>query len=301
MTSFRNLIIACFAGLLSQASAEESRSWTQASTGKVISGTLQSKSADNSEVKVSMESSQSVVTLKTKDLSVADQTYITKWTKPSKGIVLTPPSILQQSKGGFGSIINELGVLFAPFEQPKDDQAAHPDAVIYSGKPTDSALGGDCKITYLMPRAEVEAKLLTNRGAVIKLKVVGPAFPPGLNIYNYDINFDGYNHMSIVTDGADQVVTLQFISGNAARGFPLNFFRLDLGPEVQASSVAGSKCNYLDLKDGGGGIARSRKGEAIPVVVHLGGGSQSVTWFVPKPLVRQILFNVQEKQKTGRK
>ena len=102
-----------------------------------------------------------------------------------------------------------------------------------------------------------------------------------------------------MTDGADQVVTLQFISGNASRGFPNLYFKLDPGPELLESIVHGSKCNYVDLKDGAGGIARSRKGETIPVVAQLGGGSQSVTWFVPKPLVRQILFHVAEKKRRG--
>lgn len=302
MKSLRHLIIAFVIGLSSQVVAEESRNWTQASSGKAISGTLLSKSAENSEAQIKRKDNGAEVLLKTKDLSAADQDYVKNWKEPARGIVLTRPSTLQQSQGGFGSIINELGVIFTPFEQPQNDLAAHPDAVIYHGSPVDSNLGGECKITYLMPLAEVEAKLLKRRGAVIKLKVVGPAFPPGLNLYNYDINFNGYNHMSIVTDGADQVVTLQFMSGNAARGFPKDFFRFDLTPGFQEHTFTGSKCNYVDLKDGGGiGFARSRKGDSVPVIVVPGGGSQSVVWFVPKPLVRQILFHVQEKKKTGRK
>ncbi len=278
--------------------ADDNRTWTDAASGRKLEGSIESKSNDGSEVKVKRKDNGKSVTLKTTSLVGEDQTFIKGWTLPAKGIVLEHQSILQQSKGGFGNIIDEMGILFAPFDEAKDDQAAHPEAVIYEGTPADTSLGGYCKITYLMPLAEVEAKLLKNRGAVLKLKVVGPAFPPGLKLYNYDINIDGYNHLGIVTDAADQVVTLQFISGNASRGFPNLYFKLDPGPELLESIVHGSKCNYVDLKDGAGGIARSRKGETIPVVAQLGGGSQSVTWFVPKPLVRQILFHVAEKKKT---
>ena len=51
MKSLSHLIIAFVVGLIGQVSAEESRNWTLASTGKVISGILQSKSADNSSMK----------------------------------------------------------------------------------------------------------------------------------------------------------------------------------------------------------------------------------------------------------
>jgi hypothetical protein len=113
--------------------ADDNRTWTDAATGRKLEGIIESKSNDGSEVKVKRKDNGKTVTLKSASLVGEDQTFIKGWTLPAKGIVLEHQSILQQSKGGFGNIIDEMGILFAPFDEAKDDQAAHPEAVIYEG------------------------------------------------------------------------------------------------------------------------------------------------------------------------
>lgn len=209
------------------------------------------------------------------------------------GIVLSPPNTLKQAQGGFGHVIDELEVLLSPYGVPQDDQAAHPDAIIYSGPPTDPDLGTSCEITYLMPLAKAEKLLMKSAGLRMKHEAVAPGFPPGLSIYSYDIKYDIYDHLSIVVDGADQVVTIQFKSDHVAR---------DIKGDRMSKAIDFDTTNYINLKKTGKGFATRVKGVKKtkgPVLINTAvvDFKETVTWYVPKPLVRQILFNVAEKKK----
>ena len=288
------------------------RIWIQAGTGKTINATLVGKSPDNSKVTLMITGSKKAITAASDTFSPKDREYISRWEPPSQkriasspasrevkgeeppqGLVLPPPTVLEQGKGGFGIQIDELGQILKPYAVPENDLAAHPEMTIYSG-PSPSG-GGDCTITYLMKRDKAVELLLGRAGLSLKLKAVAPGFPPGLSIYNYDRKFWDYDHLTLVVDAADQVVTLQFKSDTKAFGYldgkwPYFNFRT---------------LNFINLKvaDGVRIQVRGRKDGNEPVVVNSDHRrlNETVTWFVPKPLVRLILFNVQEKQKTGRR
>lgn len=279
----------------SESAGDGFRKWTIEASGSAIEASIVDKNADDSRVTL-LKKDGKKVPVATALLVPADREVVKKW---ARGIVLDENvPTLKQSVGGFGNAIDELGVLFKPFDEPLKDTDAHPDAVIYDGPPTHPSLGENCSITYLMPFAKAESLLLKSRGAALRLKLVGPGFPPGLIFWRYDINFGPYNHMIIVHDGAEQVVSLEFISGNAAREMPKTLGgNYEIKGKPIYSDVSGHG-DYLDLKDNGGGWAVSWQGDGVPVYVHLVcPGRQSADWYVPKPLVRQILFNVQEKKK----
>jgi hypothetical protein len=293
MKSLRHLIIAFVVGLISQVSAEESRNWTQASTGKVISGTLQSKSADNSEAKIKKENSEAVVSLKTKDLSAADQAYISKWTAPAAetpkaaGIVINKQTVLEQAKGGFGVQIAELATVFGSYKIAENDLAAHPEVVIFDGLP---GFTPTAPVTYLMPRGKAEALLPKRTGPVSRLKAVAPGFPPGMIIYNYDIRLGAYSRMTIMADAADQVVTVQFKAQN--KQVPMR--PCDFTTQITTR-------DFIDVGWGGAVVeVIGTENTKSRYLVNIR-GKDTVTWFAPVPLIRQILFNVQEKKKAGRK
>lgn len=288
------------------------RIWIQAGTGKTINATLVSKSPDNSKVTLMITGSKKAITAASDTFSPKDREYISRWEPPSQkriasspasrevkgeeppqGLVLPPPTVLEQGKGGFGIQIDELGQILKPYAVPENDLAAHPEMTIYSGSSPSG--GGNCTITYLMKRDKAVELLLGRAGLSLKLKAVAPGFPPGLSIYNYDRKFWDYDHLTLVVDAADQVVTLQFKSDTKAFGYldgkwPYFNFRT---------------LNFINLKvaDGVRIQVRGRKDGNEPVVVNSDHRrfNETVTWFVPKPLVRLILFNVQEKQKTGRR
>lgn len=282
------------------------RIWTQAETGKTITATLMGKSPDNSTVTLLVKGSPNTITAAADTFSREDREYIANWAPSSEkrvvdttpmgvkseqqplGLVLRQPTVLEQGKGGFGIQIDELGEILKPYGEPENDLAAHPGLVIYSGP---APKGGSCTITYLMKRAEAVERLLGRVGLTMKLKAVTPGFPPGLSIYNYDRKFGDYDHMTVVVDDADQVVTLQFKSDTKAFGY------LDgKWPRYNFRTL-----NYINLKvaDGGRIQVRGRKDGEQSVMVNIDHWNfhETVTWYVPKPLVRLILFNVREKQK----
>lgn len=292
MISIRYIFSALVLSIVCDACAEEARNWTQAATGKIISGTLQSKNADCSEAKIKIPSG-AVATLKAKDLSKEDQDYISNWKVPAaeepkaRGIVINRQTILEQAKGGYGIQIEELGTIFASYKVAENDLAAHPEVVIFDGLPD---FKPTAPVTYLMPRGKAETLLPKRIGPVSRFKAVAPGFPPGMIIYNYDVRFGPYSRMTIMVDGADQVVTVQFKAQNK---------QVPMQPNDFETSIATR--DFVDV--GWGGATVEVIGGAKTTNRYLVNirGKDTVTWFVPVPLIRQILFNVQEKQKTGRK
>jgi hypothetical protein len=277
----------CLSGLFAIAAmAEESRIWTQAKTGNVITGVLLSKSPDNSEAKVRRQDTGTVVTLKTKDLSDADHAYVSKWTaeKPkAQGIVITKPTALEQVKGGFGVQIDELGVVFASYKVGENDLAPHPGVVIFDGLP---GFTPTAPVTYLMPRGKAEGLLPKRIGPVSRFKAVAPGFPPGMILYNYDIRLGPYSRMTIMADGADQVVTVQFKAQNKQVPMVPNDFTTQIATR-----------DFIDVGWGGATVeVIGSEKEKNRYLVNIR-GKDTVTWFAPVPLIRQILFNVREKQK----
>lgn len=276
--------------------AEEVRTWTQAATGKTLSGKLEGKSADGSKAKIYISSSAKTIEISIDGLSEVDKSYIAGWEKQQteRGIVISKPNKLAPANGGFGVQINELGKIFEGLEEVTEDLAAHPEVVIFDGVKGFYGYTGQAPVTYLMPIAKAEALLPPHCGAVSEMKTVAPGLPPGMKLKNYDIECGPYNRMTIMIDGIGQVVTLEFIAQNKPVQIPyltgLEWRRFDMATTDFLDTSWSSSRIYLygkpNLKDS--------------YVVHLV-GKGTITWFVPAPVVRQILFNVREKQKTGRK
>ena len=291
------------------------RAWKNEKTGTRLDAVVVGKSADGSEVDL-MRHDGKVITLKTDILIPADRLIVKNWEKTSTtplppavttdpkleskapapngtekanpgGIVINKQSILEQAKGGFGVQIDELGTVFDSYRVAENDLAAHPEVVIFDGLP---GFTPTAPVTYLMPRGKAEALLPKRLGPVSRLKAVAPGFPPGMIIYNYDIRLGPYSRMTIMVDGADQVVTLQFKAQNK---------HVPMQPCDFTYQIATR--DFIDV--GWGGAAVEVIGTEKTTSRYLVNirGKDTITWFAPVPLIRQILFNVQEKQKTGRK
>ncbi len=276
------------------------RIWRQAGTGRTTTAELLKKTPDNSKVTILLKGTLKPIEVDSSTFSQDDQAYIRAW-KPSviessaiapaqRGIVLDESSKTDQSEGGNSVQCDELMMMFGDLERHENDTAAHPETIIYSGP----APAGDCTITYLMPRVEAERQLLGAAGLTFRAKAVGPGFPAGLVFYNYDRKWLDFDHITIMTDIADQVVSFQFRSDHKA--IPLHK-RL---PEYRTKTV-----NFIDLKVANddnraftqvdiNGAGR----DSILVNIAWGRFKETEMWFLPRPFVRQILFHIDETRKT---
>lgn len=273
--------------ILLHAAPEAARAWTDSATGRQLNGTLLKKN-DNGTVVVKKDGGGEV-SLSTASLSPADQDYVRDW--KGTGLVLPRERMVSTGQGGAGGHIDEIGAIFAPYGTAEDDRAPHPEAVIYEGPSAEGAGGGSCKITYLMKRDDALKALAGRGGAAMKQVANAPGLPSGLTLYKHDIKLDIYGHMTLVVDDADQVVCLQFKSDRFVRR---------IVPDKVVRNIALTKSNYLEPKDGKAGVLvdiHGSKGGKVLVNMATPEYKETVTWHVPAPLVKVILFNVQEKQK----
>ena len=190
---------------------EQPRVWTPTATGKGNMGTLISKSPDNSSIVVKLPDGREV-SLKTSSLIQADRDYVTKSQinrVESRGIVRgRMGGALSQAQGGKSRVMKDLQSVLSDYGRPEEDTKPHPDALIYQG-PAWFPGGPNVSIPYLMPRAKALGLLVQRPGIVSARPAVAPGFPPGMELYEYDIKFGVYNRMFVVVDQADQVVALQ--------------------------------------------------------------------------------------------
>ena len=214
-----------------------------------------------------------------------------KTPNPPRGIVLKQATQLSQAHGGKSAMMEDLEFILSKYGQPENDVAAHPDVTIYQGPSPGGGVAGDCRITYLMPRDKAESLLFRNRGIVSRKTAVAPGFPPGLVIHTYDIRFRIYNRLYLVVDQADQVVTLEFKSENTfAPGNP---------PTWKLMERDFSTFDYINTEN------RGRRGIKIwthvmrppgasYIVVNMAATqfNETTTWYVPDPLIRQILYHL---------
>lgn len=263
--------------------ADDSRVWTDSTSGRTLVGTIQSKSPDGSEVQVVRKDSGKIVALKTANLVKEDLAFVKTWAPKPLGIVITKQTGLEQAKGGFGIQIDELGMIFNSYKVAENDLAPHPKVVIFDALPWFTP---PAPVTYLMPRGKAEGLLPKRLGPVSRFKAVAPGLPPGMILYNYDIRMGPYNRMTLMVDGADQVVTLQFKAANK---------RVPMEPNDFSAQIATR--DFVDVGWGGAKVeVIGNENEKNRYLVNLQ-GKDTVTWFVPVPLIRQILFNVREKKK----
>lgn len=293
MKTIHHFIIFLACCFMSAAIAEEARNWTHATSGKALSGTLLSKSADNSEAKVKRENSDVVVSLKTKDLSAADQDYVKNWSPPKPaGIVLKRVTALSQAQGGKSIVMEELGKVLKDYGIAENDTKAHPDAIIYKGPQLTEGGSSNAVVKYLMPLNEAEGQLLPHTGIVSRRDAVVPGFPPGMRLHAYDIRYGVYNRMVIVTDQAAQVVALQIKT--EAKDDPT----IPTEPEWRKVLEPMNTSDFINTRTGDGwfaGVKDLRKKEKrIIIDTTARPGKGECVLFIPVPMINLCLYHIEQ-------
>ena len=286
-------VIALVSILFTGIRAEETRDWTQAATGKALKGSLQSKSADNSEAKVKRENSDVVVSLKTRDLSAADQDYVKNWSPPKPtGIVLKRVTALSQAQGGKSIVMDELGKVLKDYGTAENDTKAHPDAIIYKGPQLTEGGSSNAVVKYLMPLNEAEGQLLPRTGIVSRRDAVVPGFPPGMSLHAYDVRYGVYNRMIIVTDQAAQVVALQIKT--ETKDDPT----IPTEPEWRKVLEPMSTSDFINTRTGDGwfaGVKDLRKKEKrIIIDTTARPGKGECVLFIPVPMINLCLYHIEQ-------
>ena len=139
----------------------------------------------------------------TLQLILLSSTVFSQSTSPSRGegtIVLS--NNWQTPLQGGSTSAKELGSLLSPFYQPNTSLTASKDLIIYE------------KVHYLMPLEEAKKALGLPSNLTSKAAVAGGGFPrDSLFHYVFDGNFEGqYNKLYLITDKADQVVSVQLVA-----------------------------------------------------------------------------------------
>ena len=119
---------------------------------------------------------------------------------PERGIVLD--SHWDSPMQGGTATLRDLGELLSPHAKARRDIGPHPELVIYD------------KVTYLMPLERAKEALGLKGRFGSKNKVACAGFPSG-SLFHYGFSgiFEGeFNQLYIVTDKADQVVSIQLVN-----------------------------------------------------------------------------------------
>lgn len=233
----------------------------------------------------------------------------------SGGIVLADrwSGILTQGSGGHAMKMRDLRALLSRYGEAREDTGPHPAVTIYDGPPMDAALGARCRITYLMPLDRAEAALFRSRGIVTSSRAVAPGFPDGLFLHTYDVKAGIYNRLVLVTDGAKpqpQVVSL-LLKAQGTNWYPPS-------PPWEKIPRDWHTHDYVNTVNRGqsGVVIDTRvhdlRGQGRYIVVNTTGGTrpphwpgevvrpanasprETVTWYVPAPLIRLILYTLDQ-------
>jgi len=205
--------------------------------------------------------------------------------------------------------MKDLQDLVAGYGKADRDIDIHPDVTVYEGPPPDPALGQNCRITYLMPLVQAEKLLFKSRGIVTGGRAVAPGFPDGLSLQIYDVRAGIYNRLIIMTDVAQQVVSMEF----KAEG--LNYY-----PATPFTKIVRDwhTHDYMNTENKGQpGLqidtrVNDQRTRGRYIVVNMTGGSQAAiqlpaiiilkpahfspkqatTWYVPEPMINLILYTL---------
>ena len=272
------------------APAEPPRVWTPTATGKGNTGTLIRKTPDNSSIVIKLQDGREV-TIKTSALVQADRDYVANWKEPaaeSKGIVRgRKGGALAQAQGGKSRVMKDLQSVLSNYGAPEEDTKPHPDALIYRG-PAWIQGGGDISIPYLMPRSKALALLVQRPGKVSPRPAVAPGFPPGMEIYEYDIKSGVYNRMIILVDQADQVVALQ------AQAETKNDVTVPNFPAWKPAAMPmNSTSDFIEPRTGGATAhVLDLRGKEKRIVIDLEAGNRETLLFLPEPMIKLCLFHI---------
>lgn len=273
------------------ASPEQARVWTPTATGKGTTGTLIKKAADNSSIVIKLQNGREL-TVQTSALIQADRDYVAKWQEPvvgTRGIVRGERGgALSQAQGGKSRPMKDLQSVLSEYGKAEEDTKPHPDALIYRG-PAWTQRGGEISISYLMPRAKALALLVERPGQVASREASAPGFPPGMKIYEYDINSGVYNRMMVVVDQADQVVALQ------AQAETKNDPTVPGPGWKPAAMPMNSTSDFLDTRTGGATAhVLDLRAKEKRIVIDLETGRRETLLFLPEPMVNLCLFHISQ-------
>ncbi|MCP5542410.1 MAG: hypothetical protein H7A49_00745 [Akkermansiaceae bacterium] len=286
------LVVQGFASSL--VSAEEpSRSWTHAPTGRTITGTIVGKAADGSRVTVKRSDTGKEVELVVSTLSDDDRKHVAAWSPPKvepKGIVRGRVSTLSQAQGGKSRVMGDLQSVLRPYGKASEDTGPDPKSFIYKG-PALYPGGPKIEIPYLMPFGKALSLLVQRPGPSSRRPAVAPGFPPGMIVYEYDLNprFGVYNRLFVVVDQADQMVALQIKSETK------NDPKIPTLPEWKPAVMPNrSTSDFIEPKTGGAAChVLDIRGKEKCIVIDLEAGGETLL-FLPQPMINLCLFHIEQ-------
>jgi hypothetical protein len=216
---------------------------------------------------------------------------------------------LTEGAGGQTMKMKDLQDLLSGYGKADRDIDVHPDVTVYEGSPLDPSLGSNCRITYLMPLAQAEKLLFKSRGIVTGGRAVAPGFPDGLFMQIYEVRAGIYNRLIILTDIAQQVVSLEF-KAEGVNYYPVSppFIKLERNwhthdyMNTQNKGQPGIQIDTRvnDLRSRGGFIVVNMTGGsqppqiAQPIVLKPARFSpkETSTWYLPEPMISLILYTL---------
>lgn len=198
----------------------------------------------------------------------------------------------------------DLAIVLNGFASASSDVAFDGDIELFNG------------VKYLMPFEEAVKVLGISQRLPSAKKVVCPGLPRDtLNYISFEGLFDGaFNRMDIVTDLANQVVTLQIVNENpkeASRSSDvkgeltynfigyrvkaMTYMKVKYLPEVYVKTF-----NHWGKVENYGSILKRENPQLLRVESHLVDKEyklkESVRWFVPKPFAALVLYCIQKSQ-----
>jgi hypothetical protein len=271
--------------------ADSDREWTQEATGKSIRGVLLRKSGDNSQITIKSPDGREI-DIKTEILTRADRDFIAGWAAPKAepgGIVRGRiGGALSQAQGGKSRVMEDLQSVLTPYGKPVEDTGPNPGAFVYKGQAWYGG-GPRIEIPYLMPRAKALALLVKRAGPASPRPAVAPGFPPGMQVYEYDIQFDVYNRMFVIVDQADQVVALQ--AKAETRNDPMI-----PGPEWKAALMPkNSTTDFVEPRTGGAAAhVLDLRNRDKRIIIDLETARMETLLFLPEPMINLCLFHIEQ-------
>ena len=234
----------------------------------------------------------------------SSNTKVGGMTRP-EGIALDPR--WDSALAGDSLTLRDLGAILSKEAKRGRDTAPHPDVKIYG------------EVTYLMPLERAKEVLGLAKRINSKNKMASSGFPVS-SLYHYGFAGQyegGYNQLYIVTDSADQVVSIQLVAEHPRGDIPnvkyddwhvYNFVNarhkslstLQIGYSIHDKSDT----LVIDsvLRDSGLHASRSRSvgTKVTQPTSHSGPCLESVRWYLPKPLAGLILECISKQTPGGK-
>ena len=278
--------------------AEVAQGQTVDITGKLRFAALSYVGPTTMQVSINFDSAtvekpSGILASKTPNTTTPTNSTNTRVNHP-EGIALDPR--WDSALPGDSLTLQDLGAILSKEVKRGRDIAPHPDLKIYG------------EVTYLMPLERAKEVLGLSKRVNSKNKMASSGFPAS-SLYHYGFTgqYEGiYNQLYIITDRADQVVSIQLVAEHPHGDIPkvqygdwhvYNFVnaRHKALSTLQIGYSAHNKSDILVidsvLRDSGLHTSRSKSvtGRANQTTSHSGLCLESVRWYLPTPLAGLIL------------